>query len=489
MTDDAAIVLPSEPHRRLFLAAFGAWLAILLIPWILSPPLGHDEAAYAIGATAWLDGRDQLWLYRSVGMHGIAAFGVLAGGSELAFRAPAIVIAIGFLFAVYRLARIVTGPIRATWVIVVLVGMHGLAQRGHEMLSDLPSTGCIVMALAVLVTELERADGPRFRLALAAVWLALAFYLRYGSCVPIALVIVTAIIVWWRPVTRRPLPVLATAALFALLLAPHIAYAIGKTGSPIGIIELSSGVPRRAYIGEGLVTYLLGNAFASYGVIATPVLLAGLVGIVGSLRRKTQGSAQRPLRCLWFVAVGQTVVLGLMSHGTARYIYVALVLLLVLGVDTLARVASARLARRGERVARRTQRAAVTVCVLAWIGCATAAVAISTPLADWREPVVDAARVVARDANGRPCHVTSRRFAQIMWYAGCARGGPWPPRWALDNGDLIYRVWITRSAGTPDVEAFRRAADVPLDVVDVGAEVDRYAVQRITATPEPSPPR
>ena len=72
----------------------------------------------------------------------------------------------------------------------------------------------------------------------------------YGSCVPIAIVVAVALAVGWRAIASPPLPVLVTTALFVALLVPHAISAVRWTGSPLGILLESRGVPQAAYTGE-----------------------------------------------------------------------------------------------------------------------------------------------------------------------------------------------------------------------------------------------
>ncbi len=452
-------------ERRLFTAALVAWTLILLIGWLTDGPLGHDEAAYAIGGDALLRGHQPPWLYRSVGMHVIAALGVLAGGSDVALRAPAVVLAIGFLFAVRHAGRRLLGGEAGAWAAAIVVGTHALALHGHELLSDLPSTAALLMGAATLAGELARADGPRWRILAAAPWLAAAFYLRYASCVPIAMIVVGAGLVWGR--RARALPLLATAGLLALLLVPHALHAIAETGSPLGIIRFSSGVPRRAYVGEGLATYLLRNPLRFYGVLAAPVLLAGLASVV-----RPPDTTRKPARYLWLVAVAQIVTLGLISHGVPRYIFFGLMALLVLGVDALGRLARAHAPRPALR------RVALALVATSWLGVAIGVIA-GGAVDDWRGPVVDAAAVLRRDAAGQPCHVVTHRFTQMMWYGACEVGDWTAPGAKLERGERVYRVWTMRSPGTPPLESFTAATPVPLDLIEIGADPGRYQVTRI----------
>ncbi len=457
-------------------AALYASIAIVVVSWRLGGPLGHDEAAYAIGGKALLAGHGSPWLYRSVGMHALAAFGVAAGGSELALRVPAVIFAIGFVLAVRRVGRLF-GADRAAWAMAVIAGMHGVILRGHELLSDLPSTTCLLVAIATLAEELERDDGPRWRVVAVAPWLAAAFYLRYASCVPIALIGATTALVWWRRVIARPLPLVATAALLVALLVPHALQAIDATGSPLGIVRYSSDVPYHLYVGDGLVTYLFGNPLLAYGVLAAPVLLVGLASIARPSR-----DARRPAMALWLVSASQIVVLGFISHAMTRYIYLALTLLVVLGVDGIARAAAdlepSRLIARG----------AVALVALGWAGVMAATLVLGLRAEDWKTPIVDAAALVRADAHGRPCHVVSRRFAQLMWYSGCESGNQPPLPDELDRHALVYGVWFPGTPGTPGPEAFHRGDGAPLSAVDL-ADTPRLRVTRFSTGTDPRPAR
>jgi hypothetical protein len=467
----------AQHARRILVAALAAWVTIVVVAWIVDGPLGHDEAAYAIGGELLLRGEPSPWLYRSVGMHALAAIGVAAGGADAVLRVPAILGAIGFLLAVYYAGRRMLGASVGAWGAAVVVGMHGLALRANRLESDLPSAACLLVGTAVLVGELERAratdgsdgsgGGVRWRVVATAPWLAAAFYLRYASCVPIALVGMVAAVVWWRAIAARPLPVVATIAALVTLLVPHALHALAETGSPLGIITFSSGVPRREYVGEGLVTYLTDNPFTRYGVLAVPVMVVGLASIALS--------PTRARGFVWLVAVGQVVALGLVSHATARYVYFALVLLVLLGVDGIARLATRRPWGHDARV----RVAAVALVALAWIGVLVTTLGLSRR-EDWREPVVEAARIVRADAQGRRCHVVSRRFTQVMWYAKCDAGDQTPPRDKLERGELVYRVWVPRSLGTPELSGIPDATPVPLSIVELGVVPGRYEVHRIT---------
>jgi hypothetical protein len=219
---------------------------------------------------------------------------------------------------------------------------------------------------------------------------------------------VTAAALWWRALARRPAPVLAAAAVFALLLVPHVLHSLDRTGSWLGVLEVSRKMPRRAYVGEGLVTYLSSNPFVFYGAVVAPVMLAGVA------------TAWRGGRAAWLllvVALGQIVSLGLQSHGQPRYVFVAVALLVVLGVRGLRSVELPRIA--------------FALVALAWLGVAIAVVPLQRSIAHARAPLVAAGDVIREDAGGRPCLVSATAVAQLMWYARCAGSAaafdePWP---------------------------------------------------------------
>ena len=66
--------MPWLTNRRLVAAAIAAWLVAAAIGLVIGPPLGHDEAAFAIVARG--DQPTGAWLYRSDGMVAIARLGV-----------------------------------------------------------------------------------------------------------------------------------------------------------------------------------------------------------------------------------------------------------------------------------------------------------------------------------------------------------------------------------------------------------------------------
>lgn len=403
--------MPWLTTRRLVLAALAAWLAVAAIGLVIGAPLGHDEAAFAI--TARGDQPVGAWLYRSDGTVAVARLGLLLGGADWQLRIASAALGATVVIAAFAVGRAAFSARTGAWAAALVAGAHPMALRSAQLLSDLPAAAAILGGIAVLVGELDgeldgdrggdpgcdprRARRPRWRVVAAAPLFAAAFYLRYGSAPVIGVALAAAGLVWWRAIAARPLPALATVAVLAALLIPHLVHSVHATGSVLGILEISAGVPRRAYVGEGLVTYLTSNPLQFYGVLIAPVMLAGVVGLVQTRRRAP-----------WYlaiVALGQLVALGLHNHGQSRYVFVAAVLLAVIGVDAVARIG-----RPG---------VALALVAAAWLGAVATQAVVCRGAALSRAPIVRVADAIRADAGGRPCAAVAAIVPQVKWYARC----------------------------------------------------------------------
>lgn len=423
--------MPWLTTRRLVAAALVAWLTVAVIGVVLGPPLGHDEAAFAIVARG--DPPPGGWLYRSDGTVALARIGVALGGADWQLRLASAALGAAIVVAAFAVGRAAFTARTGAWAAALVAGAHPMALRSAQLLGDLPAAAALLGGIAVLVGELERGSGdgagPRWRIVAAAPLFAAAFYVRYASAPVIAIAAVAAGVFWWRAAVARPLPVLAALGLFAALLIPHGVRAALATGSPAGILTLSAGVPRRAYVGDGLVTYLTSNPLQYYGVLIAPVMLAGVIGLVRTRRRAP-----------WYlavVAVGQLVALGLHNHGQPRYVFAATVLLTVIGVDAVARLGRPRVA--------------LAAVAAAWLGAAVAQVVLCRSAAHGRAVIVRAAAVIRSDAGGRPCAAVAAAVPQVAWYSGC-------------------QVYQSRRLGAPmPASRARYAVAVPHGPIDLAA--------------------
>ena len=391
------------PDRAIIAAGVIGWLAIAVALLAIASPLGHDESQYVIAASDVLAGRPQRWLYLSQGTTALALLGVLAGGSEIALRSVMLVLGLGFLAAAYGLARSLVSPVTGAWLVAVLAASLGIVRRSTDLLSDMPAAAALLAGTALLVGELLREDGPRKRIVWTGALFAAALYLRYGSAIAIAVIGVVAAIGGWRGVAKRPLYIVATLGVFALLLAPHMIAAYARTGSPFGIITLSTD-EIRTVSDPGLVDYFTHNPTQWYGIVTTPLLVLGLASIALPAPRLRE----RRFVMLWAMAVGCVIALGLTALAQPRYIYYSQVVLVVLGIEVVRRFVEHR---------RAVVYACAAVVALSW------ALAASSSIRGARKPspaqfVVAAARAIDRDAAGAPCAVLGTEV-QLHWYSRC----------------------------------------------------------------------
>lgn len=373
-------------EHKLLAAALLGWAAVAIASLIAGPPLGHDEAAFALLARG--DAPD--WLYRSRGVVALGELGVALGGADWQLRLPGAVLGLALVPAVYLVGRAAYSPRIGAWAAAVIAGAYPMLSRNADLLGDVPATAFVLIGVALLV---ELADGARWRVVLAAPAFAAGFYLRYASAPVIALAGVAALALCWRPIRARPAPVVAAAALFALLLVPHLAASLDQTGALLGVLRTSAGVPRRAYVGEGLISYVTVEPFTYYGALVAPLLVAGVLGLPRAPRRAW---------LLAIVAFGQLIALGLQSHAQPRYVFVASALLGVLGVATVARWPRPRLA--------------LAAVALAGLAAAVAVVVTNRTITRNRAPLLAAAAAVHRSPG---CIVVGGTGPQLAWYTGC----------------------------------------------------------------------
>lgn len=427
--------MPSSP-RALWMTALCCWCACVALGLAAGSPLTPDEAAYALLAR----GTSEAWVYRPIGLVVVGKAALLVGDSELALRLPCAITSPLLLVAVHALGKRF-GPWTGAGAAALITTSHQFAMRAPELLNDVPSTTCLLGAIVVIVDELTREDGPRYRLVWVAPLLAAALYLRYGSAPVIAIIGVAAIAIWPAAVRARPGPVIATVAALAALLVPFAIYSVARTGELGGVLAKGSELATRKYIGDGLWHFVRNNPFRQYGALLPPVMVLGL-----ALAIRPPAPERRVVWFLALVAVGQIVAIGLVSHASTRMIFLAISLLCVLGVAAI------------ERSARwpRLRCASGIVCVIGCLVMVTIMVPIQRGLTRGLAPLVTAARAIRADAAGRPCTVIARAVPQLMWYSGCG-----PKK--IKNGDEAVElapgtVWYAANTPRRPVDATAIAA-------------------------------
>jgi hypothetical protein len=382
-------------ERRLVFAALGAWLAVAIANLVTDSIFGYDESAFASLARGDVIAFDLL--YRSRGVVVAAKLGMVLGEQAWQVRLPFVLVCLALPLVVFALGRAAYDARTGAWSAVVVACGHQLLGRNAHVLGDIPAVAGVLTGMAIAITELARTGGPRWRLVLAAPAFAFAFYMRYGTAPIIAIAMVSAPLLWFRAVRARPPPVLATGAVFAVLLLPHVLHSLAETHSILGVLRSSSEVPRRAYIGEGLVTYVTSNPLMYYGILA-PFALAGLASIV-----------LRPTRATIYLAgvgLAQIVTIGLLSHAQPRYVFLGITLLAVPGVALLARL---------------FVRTRVALAVLAVVFALSATYVVRRNIAQRRrfDSIVAAGAAIRADAGARPCIVVASSIYQILWYSHC----------------------------------------------------------------------
>ena len=336
--------------------------------WLIGQaiPLGWDESVYASKSRSLLtDIPSSTWaIYRAPGLPVVGLLGGAFGFTDANLRAVAVVLNLGALAMAWAFARVLWGPLAAIVALLTIVGSPVVIAEIALFHTDLPSAGLLLALMLLVWYEFERRPEPSRLLIAAAPLAALAFYVRYGSILPIGGIGIAAVVLWHRSMLRNKGLVGLTVALAALLFAPHILEAISRTGSPLGIItsageqvDTSEPIATAArYLG-----WLPSQLAHRLGFV---VMLAGVVhaAIVAfdAIRRRELGPVAR--RYLWlFVPAGVTTVgLIVQSHAEQRYVLFPVLLAIIAGAGAVSaavawlrtRPASRRPAtgrRRGDR--------------------------------------------------------------------------------------------------------------------------------------------
>jgi 4-amino-4-deoxy-L-arabinose transferase-like glycosyltransferase len=415
----------AEPRlaRTLAIVAALVWLSCAAIRWHSAAPLGHDEARYALAGRDLLHGDDARWNYVPPGMEYIAVPGWLAGGSEVAFRTLPVLLSCLFFAAVWWIARRVGTAMSAAVAIGCLAANGALQRFSSDLLSDLPSAMGVALLAYVVYAELDREAGPSWRLVWAGPLAAIAIYVRYGSCIYIALIAVIAVAIFRGAVVRRPPIVLATIGAFLVVMAPHLINATLLYGRPWGTLMLSSTVPPGS--GPGVAKYF-SQPFAMLGV-PTVVLIPFAIWY---------GLRSRLARALLCTAVLGIVALAIETLAQPRYVYVSVVLITILGAAGL----DALLTDQRRRIA------VTIVLALAGVLQIVAATRYRTTRVDGMQTTTAAARAIHSSRGTASCFVLGRHQTQLEWYSGCTA-----VLWPLDPrlpGHLVFAV--RDNTGGPD---------------------------------------
>ncbi|HSN27043.1 MAG TPA: glycosyltransferase family 39 protein, partial [Kofleriaceae bacterium] len=215
---------------------------------------------------------------------------------EQALHVLPAVLGIAFITAAWFVAARLADRDTAAWTIAVIVGTTPLVRFDMELLSDLPSAACMLALVGVLVRELR--DRPTWRLSICAPLAIAAVYVRYGSCVPVALIGVVALAFGARAILRHPWPPVVTAAAVVVAVAPLRE-----------ALEYSRHVPPATH---GLLHYVR-HPFWFFGALAPPLMVLSLT------------ARDRWRRFAVAIGVADIVALGLQTAAQTRYVVLGLV--------------------------------------------------------------------------------------------------------------------------------------------------------------------
>jgi hypothetical protein len=406
------------------LFAWGTW-RLVRVP----APLGHDEAWYAVMGEALARGLGDVGLVS----HRPAFYGQLSAPihlisqSESALRLMTLPFGLATLAAGWWLGRRV-GRIAGLLALVGLAATPMLYTGASFFLTDLPAAALLLVAVALLWYGFEERRSPSWTVAAAGACLAGAFYMRYGSVVPIGLVVVTALVVWRRQLRRHATAVVGGAAITGALLLPHLVVATVELGAPWRLVARSAGAVRAHGAGAGgLWTYVAMVPQRGPGLLLTAGLVIAAAGtaIAGLARRPRRADARR-LRLLLLLVVPSVlhfVIIGWTAHAELRFLYPTVVFGVTAG---------------GAAVGYTVSRAAAWRAELGWW---VAVYAVLTPwlvaggveaLRGYRDEVATRERFgqihapvkatgleIARSEDPPDCLVLTSYNPQIQWYSGC----------------------------------------------------------------------
>ena len=465
--------------------------------WLIGQaiPLGWDESVYASKSRSLLtDIPSSTWaIYRAPGLPVVGLLGGAFGFTDANLRAVAVVLNLGALAMAWAFARMLWGPLAAIVALLTIVGSPVVIAEIALFHTDLPSAGLLLALMLLVWYEFERRPEPSRLLIAAAPLAALAFYIRYGSILPIGGIGIAAVVLWHRSMLRNKGLVGLTVALAALLFAPHILEAISRTGSPLGIItsageqvDTSEPIATAArYLGwlPSQLAHRLGFVVMLAGVVHAAIVA------IDAIRRRELGPVAR--RYVWlFVPAGVTTVgLILQSHPEQRYVLFPVLLAIIAGAGAVSAAVAWLRARPGLADRQRAVDGAIVVGILL--------VAVIAGSVGARRRSCSSARATNRDGSP-PSDGPSRRTRTAR--------ASWPPRSRRSSSGTrdarparspaaARRLWervapssrrtsssrtsIERRASPATIQRYRallevlKANGIPIDGVEPGVEVDR----------------
>jgi hypothetical protein len=392
----------------------------------------HDESAYALKARHWIEGTPETgWsLHRGIAM---SAYGFLvfeAGGDEGALRLLGLAAIVGFVAATWALGNRVGGKWVGPLSAIALMSSPVLLRRSTEYLSDVPSSALLMAAMIIVWRQFGERDKPGYGLLWLLPFAWAAFYIRYQSVLSFGLIAIAIGVLFWEKVRLAWQPIALTAGVGLIGLIPHFVFATSETGSPLGIILFTADVAGREYWGQGLVDYFLLMGWP-LGAFVGP---AAVVFFIWWLIRAWDSATERT-RCLFLMipAAGQVLLLGIVSHGEARFIFFPLALTLIGGITGFIALRDGWRPRVSQTVS-----LGLVVLLVGSLAMAAAYVrrAVENRAVD-TAPIEEAAAEVRSISGDSVCGVMTSYLPQITFYSECHTEGF---RTHLEADEALSRV-------------------------------------------------
>jgi hypothetical protein len=391
-------------------------VAANLLPLVLDGGgLNHDESAYALKARHWVEGTTETgWnLHRGIAMSAYGYVVFEAGGDESELRLFGLVAIVGFVVATWVLGNKLGGKWVGPLSAIALMSSPHLLRRSTEYLSDVPSSALLLASMVVVWKQFAERERPGYGLLWLLPFAWAAFYVRYQSVLSFTLIAIMIVVLFWDKVKSGWRPIALTAGLGLVGLIPHFVFATSETGSPLGIVLFTADVAGRDYWGQGLVDYflLMGWPLGAFiGPFAVVLFVWWLIAEWSSVIERT--------KCLFLMipAAAQVLLLGLVSHGEARFIFFPLALTLIGGVMGF------RALRRRWRP--RTIGAVSLGLAVLLVGSLALAASYVRRAVDSRARGTEILQLVAeevRDLSGdESCGVMTSYFPQITYFSECS---------------------------------------------------------------------
>lgn len=444
-----AAVGPSLVSIRL--GSFPFWLKLLAAAAVIfalvrtvigAGELGHDEAAYALKARSWLDATPATgWdIHRGIGQSVIAAAVLVFDQGAAGLRAVSLLLSVATIGAVWYLGKTLRSDAVGWLAAAIFAVAPSFLRRGAEFLSDVPSTG-FLLVVAALLWRWATSDYRRNALLYWVAGLgAIAFYIRYQAVLSLGLLAVATALAFPSRVRSMWRALVGATVFFLALLVPHFVYATAVTGAPWGVVANTGTAGGRDFLGEGLVDYVQDLPDLLAGTLGGLAIVVGLAWITRSLFR---GGESRSLAIyLAVAALGQMLALGLLSHGEPRFVFFPVALLLVaaaLAADDWGPMLSAGTFRG----------AAVFVLASLVVFLALNSTRVdrnAEARGDSYEALATAARFAAAESGGG-CGILTGSLPQITWYSGCETNGYDRRTFAIDLEPDLDRFLLFSEGG------------------------------------------